>query len=281
MAESTLMDLLQNSHLGHKTERCDHYNPNCLFSIQRTFGRADLHLGDNLPFFGVDIWTSYEFSWLNPNGLPCIAMLELYVPCTSPSIIESKALKLYLNSFSQTTYPNSEAVKALLIQDLSASAGSEIGLQLYSPAQFAECVKRQQFNGICIDEQEVIITDYHINESYLLQASKEIVSEKLFSLLFRSNCPVTNQPDWASISIAYSGPKIDRAGLLRYLVSFRNHTGFHEQCVEKIFCDISKYCQPKQLSVYGRFTRRGGIDTNPFRTSEAAAIAPLIRDFRQ
>lgn len=267
--------------LGKKTEYANQYDPSLLQPVPRSLNRNDLNLGDELPFLGCDIWTLYELSWLNDKGLPQVAIGEVAIPATSANLIESKSFKLYLNSFNQTRFADWAEVQACLQKDLSACAGESVQVEVKSLATYtAQPIVTMQ--GECIDDQDIEISSYDFDDTLLAEASSdEIVEETLHSHLLKSNCLITNQPDWGSVEIAYRGPKIAREALLRYIVSFREHNEFHEQCVERIFTDISRYCHPEHLTVLARYTRRGGLDINPFRSSHQAAPANNQRMARQ
>ncbi|MGC9422559.1 NADPH-dependent 7-cyano-7-deazaguanine reductase QueF [Vibrio sp.] len=267
--------------LGKKTDYTHRYDPHLLQPVPRRLNREQLKLGESLPFTGCDIWTLYELSWLNKKGLPQVAIGEVMIPATSINLIESKSFKLYLNSLNQTQFSSWQAVQECLSQDLSQCAGEAVSVQLYPLAHYThQPIATMQ--GECIDEQDIIITDYQFNPDTLCHAvSSEIVEETLHSHLLKSNCLITNQPDWGSIEITYRGPQIHREALLRYIVSFREHNEFHEQCVERIFTDICRYCHPEQLTVLARYTRRGGLDINPFRSTHHAAPAHNLRMARQ
>ncbi|QXO16690.1 NADPH-dependent 7-cyano-7-deazaguanine reductase QueF [Vibrio ostreae] len=267
--------------LGKTTEYANQYDPSLLQPVPRSLNRDDLNLGDTLPFQGCDIWTLYELSWLNDNGLPQVAIGEVAIPATSANLIESKSFKLYLNSFNQTRFADWHSVQQCLVKDLSACAGESVTVDVKPLSAYtAQPIVTMQ--GECIDEQDIAITRYDFDASLLNGASSdEIVEETLHSHLLKSNCLITNQPDWGSVEIAYRGPKIDREALLRYIVSFREHNEFHEQCVERIFTDITRYCKPESLTVQARYTRRGGLDINPFRSTQQAAPAHNQRMARQ
>ncbi|ELV8647192.1 NADPH-dependent 7-cyano-7-deazaguanine reductase QueF [Vibrio fluvialis] len=267
--------------LGKKTEYANQYDPSLLQPVPRSLNRNDLNLGNELPFLGCDIWTLYELSWLNDKGLPQVAIGEVAIPATSANLIESKSFKLYLNSFNQTRFADWAEVQACLQKDLSACAGESVQVEVKSLAAYtAQPIVTMQ--GECIDDQDIEISSYDFDDTLLAEASSdEIVEETLHSHLLKSNCLITNQPDWGSVEIAYRGPKIDREALLRYIVSFREHNEFHEQCVERIFTDISRYCHPEHLTVLARYTRRGGLDINPFRSSHQTAPANNQRMARQ
>ncbi len=253
--------------LGQKTDYQEHYSPELLQPVPRSLNRDDLNLGDTLPFTGFDIWTLYELSWLNNKGLPQVAIGEVRLPADSPNLIESKSFKLYLNSFNQTKFEHWQNVADTLAKDLSACAGKDVDVTILPLSEFNE-EKITAMGGTNIDNQDIEITDYSFNPDILIDAADgEIVEETLHSDLLKSNCLITNQPDWGSVRISYCGKKINQEKLLRYIVSFRRHNEFHEQCVERIFIDIMKYCAPERLTVYARYTRRGGLDINPYRTN--------------
>ncbi|MFB9133464.1 NADPH-dependent 7-cyano-7-deazaguanine reductase QueF [Vibrio olivae] len=256
--------------LGQKTDYASEYDPSLLQPVPRSLNRDDLDLGESLPFKGCDIWTLYELSWLNQHGLPQVAVGEVTIPATSAHLIESKSFKLYLNSFNQTRFDDWQQVEKTLTDDLSVCAGEPVKVVLNHVQHYTQqpIVTMQ---GECIDEQDIEIADYQFNPAYLENAtSDQQVTESLHSHLLKSNCLITNQPDWGSVEIQYQGRKINREALLRYIVSFREHNEFHEQCVERIFTDIMKYCQPTSLTVYARYTRRGGLDINPYRSTQQA-----------
>ncbi|CAJ0993195.1 NADPH-dependent 7-cyano-7-deazaguanine reductase QueF [Pantoea sp. Nvir] len=278
--------LLSNLTLGKKiTSYHNKYNPSLLQAVQRSLGRTSLDFTlDLLPFFtGADIWTLYELSWLNSKGVPQIAVGEVVLEATSEYFIESKSFKLYLNSFNQTCFDNWSKVRKILERDLSTCAQDKVRVTLFHLSE----VENQhicKFSGSCIDEQDLTITDYNLKSRYLADAvaELEIVEETLFSNLLKSNCPITQQPDWGSVMIHYKGMRINREALLRYLVSFRLHNEFHEQCVERIFTDVLHFCQPEYLTVYARYTRRGGLDINPWRSNSNVPFTPgLSRLARQ
>lgn len=262
--------------LGKSTEYKDKYNPQLLFAIPRTEARAQLGLSSELPFIGNDRWNCYEISWLDNMGKPRVALGVLDFQATSPHIVESKSVKLYLNSLNMCRFESVQAVETTIAEDLTTAVGQAVKVQLITDLSSGHF---QLPPGICIDDRPTRITNYSPQPGYLF-TTDQIASEKLYSNLLKTNCPVTGQPDWATIVIFYSGQKIDRDGLLRYLISFREESGFHENCVERIFTDISRRCEPDRLSVYGGFTRRGGIDINPFRSSTEQA-SPDSRFLRQ
>lgn len=254
--------------LGKATSYSSQYDPGLLCPIPRRLKRDELGLPLELPFRGVDIWNAYELSWLTAQGMPVVAMGEFRIPCESTNLIESKSLKLYLNSFNQTRCADFTSVRDLLCQDLSAAAGAPVAVRLDKAGDF----RKQAFAllpGDCLDDLALDIDSYSLDQSLLAGAAdpRRQVAETLHSHLLKSNCLVTNQPDWGSVLIRYRGAKIDREALLRYLISFRQHNEFHEQCVERIFSDLMRFCQPQQLTVYARYTRRGGLDINPYRSN--------------
>ena len=254
--------------LGKPTAYQDRYDPTLLQAVPRSLNREPLALyPDSLPFHGADIWTLYELSWLNAKGVPQVAVGEVMLQADSINLIESKSFKLYLNSFNQTRFADWGEVRQTLERDLSACAQGEVSVALFRLAEI-EGQPIGQFSGDCIDEQDISIDDYQFNAEHLADAAGEdIVEETLVSHLLKSNCLITHQPDWGSVQIRYRGPRINRAALLRYLISFRQHNEFHEQCVERIFNDVQRFCQPETLTVYARYTRRGGLDINPWRSN--------------
>lgn len=256
---------LQGLSLGQQSAYISQYTPSLLQPVPRSLNRDDLGLRGELPFQGCDVWTLYELSWLNAKGKPVVAIGEVFVPATSPNLIESKSFKLYLNSFNQTRCDSLEAVQALLVQDLSGCAGSPVSVTLFTLDQAPHQIA--QLPGECIDNLDIEVDGYEFDATLLQGAAgREIVEETLHSHLLKSNCLVTSQPDWGSVVIHYRGPRLDREKLLRYLISFRQHNEFHEQCIERIFTDLKHFCAPEQLTVHARYTRRGGLDINPFRS---------------
>ena len=272
----------EQSALGKNSNYTSQYDPGLLFPMSRDPKRAELGLGATLPFFGMDIWTAYEVSWLNLRGKPQIALATFSVPADSPNIIESKSFKLYLNSFNQTRLADSEAIGALLRKDISSGFGATVQVKLVLPEGFVN-VACGELTGLSLDRLDIEVTDY-LPDPALLRCDLDSapVTETLVSNLLKSNCLVTGQPDWGSIQIRYVGPAIDQEGLLKYLIGFRNHNEFHEQCVERIFMDILSQCQPQKLSVYARYTRRGGLDINPWRCNYSSSEPPsLLKNARQ
>ncbi|QBH95630.1 NADPH-dependent 7-cyano-7-deazaguanine reductase QueF [Limnobaculum zhutongyuii] len=256
--------------LGKETAYIDHYDASLLQPVPRSLNRDPLGLSATaLPFHGADIWTLYELSWLNSRGLPQVAVGEVHIDANSINLVESKSFKLYLNSFNQTSLDSWEDVQQVLTRDLSLCAQGNVSVKLFRLEQLTgESIGA--FDGECIDDQPIEITHYDFDDKLLERATEKdtpLVEETLVSHLLKSNCLITHQPDWGSVEIRYRGPQINREALLRYIVSFRHHNEFHEQCVERIFNDIQRYCHPESLSVYARYTRRGGLDINPYRTN--------------
>lgn len=275
---------MNHNPLGQQTEYVSVYSPQLLFPISRAESRHLLGLGEALPFFGVDIWTGYELSWLDGKGKPVVAVAEFFIPCTSEFIVESKSFKLYLNSFNQSRLGTVADVESLIAKDLSLVTNADVRVvikQLASPSDvLSHLDKIAEVQGYLLDELDVEIDTYHPTPE-LLATEEVLVEECLISHLLKTNCPVTGQPDWASIVVRYKGNKIQRESLLRYIISFREHQDFHEHCVERIFSDIAQVCKPELLTVYARYTRRGGLDINPFRSSVEGAQPDLLRLIRQ
>ena len=269
------------SPLGKAVDYGQAYDPSLLFPIARASQRALLGLGDELPFVGVDFWNAYELSWLDGRGKPRVALAEFRVPAASPNIIESKSFKLYLGSYAQSRFGDTDSLRAQLIRDLSDAAGAPVSVVL-TPAASANAALIETLEGDVIDDLPIEITHYGPPRPDFLSSDPELrTDEVLVSHLLKSNCPVTGQPDWASLQIRYAGPRIARDGLLRYLVSYRNHSDFHEQCVERIFMDVWTRCKPIKLTVYARYTRRGGLDINPFRATPGLPLPGNPRTARQ
>jgi 7-cyano-7-deazaguanine reductase len=255
---------LAGAPLGKPTAYPEHYDATLLYPIARAVERERLGLRSTLPFSGADLWTAYELSWVNGSGRPQIAIGRFRVPADSPSIVESKSLKLYLGSFAQESIANAGELLRRIAGDLRRACGAPVDVELVSASRFA-ALPVAELPGESIDALDVSIAA-HAPDAAVLRADTVIAEESLRSALFKSRCPVTGQPDFGDVLIRYRGPRIDRASLLRYLVSFRTHAAFHESCVERIFVDIKQRCAPERLTVYARFTRRGGIDINPFRS---------------
>lgn len=264
--------------LGREVAYPSHYDPGLLFPIARTLGRSEIGVDADtpLPFIGHDRWHAYELSWLDTRGKPVVATATLDIPATAPCLIESKSLKLYLNSLNAARFAGADEVRDTLIADLSRAADAPVRVVFGLPP-FAV-----SDDAVSIDTLDIDVDDYGPpNAAHLAIDGDAVVTETLQSALLKSNCPVTGQPDWASVRIAYRGAKIDRAGLLRYLVSFRDHAEFHEQCVERIFIDLLARCRPQTLSVDARYTRRGGLDINPWRATPGVPAPHAGRDERQ
>lgn len=258
---------LKNLVLGQKTNYPKKYDATLLQAIPRSLNRSEIDIDKSQPFTGADLWTCYEVAWLNQKGFPCLAIAEIIVDCQSANLIESKSLKLYLNSFNQHKFASLEIVEQIILKDLQNALQGKISVKLKKLQEFDNS-PIAQLSGICIDDQDLEITNFDFDPNILKGvASGEIVTETLSSNLLKSNCLITNQPDWGSVIIRYKGKKLDQEKLLKYLISFRNHNEFHEHCVERIFCDLLKFANPSKLTVYARYTRRGGIEINPFRSN--------------
>lgn len=281
------MNLPEHSQLGKASAYVDQYDASLLFPIPRAGKRLEIGVSGTPPFFGADLWTAFELSWLNLRGKPQVALAHFTVPCESPNIVESKSFKLYLNSFNNTRFADATEVQARLRADISEAAwrgeaqASTVGVRLLLPELFDQ-EQVHELDGLNLDRLDVECTRYTPAPDFLTAAfDEQPVSEVLTSNLLKSNCLVTGQPDWGSVRISYSGPQIDQEGLLQYLVSFRNHNEFHEQCVERIFMDLWTRCKPAKLTVFARYTRRGGLDINPFRTSHPQGLPANVRTARQ
>jgi len=277
----------EESQLGKPAPYVDQYDPSQLFPLSRLPKRVELGLHGTVPFFGADLWTAFELSWLTPRGKPQVAIAHITIPCETPNIIESKSFKLYLNSFTNTQFASVDEVRARIRADVGeavwrgAPSQSSVGVRILMPDQF-DREPVQELDGLSLDRLDIECTQYTPAPELLAAAfDEQPVEEVLTSNLLKSNCLVTGQPDWGSVQIRYSGPQIDQGGLLQYLVSFRNHNEFHEQCVERIFMDVWTRCKPTKLAVYARYTRRGGLDINPFRTSHPMSPPANVRTARQ
>ena len=272
------------SPLGKPTEYRSDYAPELLYPIPRQLKRAELGIAAGTqPFVGADIWNAYELSWLNPRGKPVVAVGSFRIPADSPNLIESKSFKLYLNSFNQTVFADLAAVVTTLQRDLSAAAGAPVTAKIEDLRGRPQNVIEYP-QGIALDELDIDCTDYQPMPELLSTVNApetEKTEETLYSHLLKSNCLVTGQPDWGMLVVRYRGPAIDREGLLRYVVSFRAHNEFHEQCVERVFCDLMARCRPQELAVWARYTRRGGLDINPFRASHAGLRPDEAMEVRQ
>jgi len=276
-----MSDLLKDTPLGRQSEYIDTYTPALLYPVPRWDAREGLELEmDGLPFHGVDVWHAYELSWLDARGKPVVMMAEFRVPCNSRCIIESKSFKLYLNSFANSRFDGVRQVAQLLEKDLSDCAQGPVEVALSSLEDAAKAPWIDTRGGELIDRLELDINQYDYDPALLAVEQGAERHEQLVSHLLRSRCPVTGQPDWATLIVRYTGAPISPASLLRYIVSLRNHEGFHEQIIERVFVDVMARCQPRQLTVYGRFTRRGGLDINPFR-SNFEELPVSLRTVRQ
>ncbi len=268
------------SELGKKSDYESAYNPNRLYPIPRAAKRQEIGINSNkLPFYGFDCWNHYEVSWLNDKGKPMVGIAEIIYDCRSPKLIESKSLKLYFNSFNNTKISSIDTLEFMIKRDLEKRIEVDVVVRIVTLDK-ANAFNIQALKGESIDELDVECSVYLVEPAFL-EVEEGEVSETLCSDLLKSNCLVTNQPDWGSVQITYTGKKISREGLLKYLVSFRNHNEFHEQCIERIFVDIMHKCKPTSLTVYGRYTRRGGLDINPYRSTEQTAFAGNLRLIRQ
>ena len=266
--------------LGQAVAYRDTYAPELLFPIERQLKRNELNIAAGaLPFVGEDLWNAYELSWLDARGKPVVALGEFRVPAGSPRLIESKSLKLYLNSFNQQRCAAVDEVRATIARDLSVAAGAAVGVVLL-PLHERPQRRLDYPQGRCVDDLEIDIDRYQPSPEVLRACGAE-VEETLYSHLLKSNCLVTGQPDWGTLVVRYRGPAIDREALLRYVVSFRAHNEFHEQCVERVFCDLMARCRPRELAVWARYTRRGGLDINPFRASRAGLLPDEAMEVRQ
>ena len=282
------MNTPEQSQLGKASAYADQYDPCLLFPIPRSGKREEIGISGALPFFGADLWTAFELSWLNARGKPQVALAHFTIPCETPHIIESKSFKLYLNSFNNSRFDSLEAVQERLREDVNealwrgaAVRQSSASVRVIAQDAF-ELQKVQELQGLNLDRLDIECSDYTPRPD-LLKADHDNppVTETLVSHLLKSNCLVTGQPDWGSVQISYTGAAIDQESLLRYIVSFRNHNEFHEQCVERIFMDLWTRCKPIKLTVYARYTRRGGLDINPLRTSHPMALPQNVRTARQ
>ncbi|MFV0680647.1 NADPH-dependent 7-cyano-7-deazaguanine reductase QueF [Ottowia sp.] len=278
---------LHDSALGKATAYVDQYEPGLLFSIARAPQRAQIGITGQPRFFGADLWTAFELSWLNPRGKPQVAIAHITVPCESTHMVESKSFKLYLNSFSGTRFAGADEVRQRIQADVNAAiwqgraVQASAGVRLVAPDLFDQ-QPIHELDGLNLDRLDIECTHEQPAPELLVAAfDEQPVEETLTSRLLKSNCPVTGQPDWGSLQIRYTGPQIEQGGLLRYIVSFRRHNDFHEHCAERVFTDIWQHCRPTKLVVYARYTRRGGLDINPWRTSHPGPIPANVRTARQ
>lgn len=267
----------EQSALGKKAQYDSHYNPDLLFPLSRQPNRVAIGVSEPLPFFGVDVWNHYEVSWLNEKGRPIAALAEITYGCDSKNIIESKSMKLYFNSFNNSAFKDVQTVETTVKKDLDARlGGSSVSVRITPLSAFSEHPLARSFTGIYLDDLDIDCSEYHVNPNFLF-IENEAVAETLCSDLLKSNCLVTNQPDWCSVQITYKGQKINHEGLLRYIVSFRNDNEFHEQCIEKIFMHLLMRCRPVELTVCGRSTRRGGLDINSCRSTHPIDLSRIPR----
>lgn len=264
--------------LGKQTQYAANYAPDLLYPIPRKMARSQIGLGKKLPFYGYDIWNAYDLSWLNSKGKPEVGIGEFIIPCDSENLIESKSFKLYLDSFNGTKFSSIAEVQNTLANDLSNNIKAEVMVNIKSINNYAEGLRN--FSGINLDEYDIACNEYQINPDFLFTENAD-AGETLYSHILKSNCPVTGQPDFGSVSISYQGEKINHQGLLKYIVSFRDHNEFHEACAERIFMDILNKCAPKKLTVFARYSRRGGLDINPLRTNNKDFCLNNQRLYRQ
>ena len=265
--------------LGKETQYVFHYDKSLIFPIERSGNRERLNMpsqmvAGGLPFYGQDVWTAFELSWLNKKGKPQVAIAEFIIPADSKNIVESKSFKLYLNSFNQTKLQDISELKQLLQVDLSEGFGAEVKVNLCDVNEFP---LGKSDIGLNIDDLDIEVQHYEPNAQLLQVDENELVTETINSHLLKSNCPVTGQPDWATVVISYKGSKIDHAAFLKYIISYRNHDDFHEHCVEQIFCDLLNAGTCEELTVTARYTRRGGLDINPTRSLQAIDASKVIQ----
>jgi 7-cyano-7-deazaguanine reductase len=271
---------LAKTELGKKAVYDFHYNPKKLFPVTRAGRRAEIGIHEKLPFFGYDLWNHYEVSWLNEKGKPIVGIAEVVYGCDTPCLIESKSMKLYFNSFNNTPFNDVKAVEAALTKDLTEKTGAPVEVNVTTVNAFKEEKVVRGFSGTNLDELDIACTVYMVDPS-LLKTEGEVVEETLCSDLLKSNCLVTGQPDWGSIQITYKGKKINHESLLRYIVSFRDHTEFGEHCIERIFMNLLNYCKPEELTIYISYTRRGGLDINFARSTKPVKREKQSRICRQ
>ena len=272
-------DTLEHAPLGRESAYPEQYDAGLLYPIPRAANRAPLGIEEGkLPFVGEDEWHAFEVSWLNSRGKPIVAVARFRLPADSPNLIESKSWKLYLNSLNQTRFDSREAVQRVIVRDLAAAAGADVSVELLGVDDIA--LAPQRLPGECLDDLDIDISDYTPSAAHLA-VSEEVVEETLYSHLLKSNCPVTGQPDWGSVLIRYKGSKIDREGLLRYLIGYRQHQDFHEHCVEHIFTDLMQQVKPEELLVLARYVRRGGLDISPWRATPGLTPPSPLRLARQ
>lgn len=272
-------ETLMEAPLGRESAYPEAYDPDLLYPIPRAANRAALDIDETgLPFVGEDEWHAFEVSWLNERGKPVVAVARFRLPACSPNLIESKSWKLYLNSFNQARFAHRDDVIARLTQDLAGAAKAPVSVELFDVD--ADALAPQQLPGECLDALDIEVSDYTPSADHLT-TGEQVVEETLYSHLLKSNCPVTGQPDWGSVMIRYKGPKIEREGLLRYLIGYRQHQDFHEHCVEHIFTDLMQRTKPAELLVLARYVRRGGLDISPWRATYGLAPPSPLRLARQ
>jgi len=275
-----MKDFLPDCPLGKAVAYRSRYAPDLLFPIDRQPKRVEIGLGPTLPFVGEDLWNAYELSWLDARGKPVVALGTFRFPCDSPRLVESKSLKLYLNTFNQESFRETVTVRERIAADLSAACGAPVIVDI-QPLNDRPIRRFAYPSGTLLDELDVEISNYHYDPALLHCDAGTETTETLHSHLLKSNCLVTGQPDWATVIVKYTGTPVSHEALLRYIVSFRCHNEFHEQCVERIFCDILSRCHPRRLAVTARYTRRGGLDINPFRSSAASPFPQNVFEVRQ
>ncbi|MBB3140233.1 NADPH-dependent 7-cyano-7-deazaguanine reductase QueF [Halomonas organivorans] len=272
-------ETLAEAPLGRESAYPEQYDAGLLYPIPRAANRAPLGIEEGaLPFVGEDEWHAFEVSWLNARGKPIVAVARFRLPADSPRLIESKSWKLYLNGFNQTRFASQDEVQATMARDLAAAAGAAVSVELLGVDDAVLAPRR--LPGECIDDRDIEVEDYTPSPEQLI-VGDEIVEETLHSHLLKSNCPVTGQPDWGSVMIRYRGPRLDRDGLLRYLIGYRQHQDFHEHCVEHIFMDVMEKARPERLLVLARYVRRGGLDISPWRGTPGERPPTPLRLSRQ
>lgn len=268
MSSTTEIEILRDSDLGKTVPYDPYYNPDRLFGVSRKATREELGIDPaKLPFYGFDYWNNYELSWLNPLGKPMVAIAEIAYECDSPNIVESKSMKLYFHSFNNTKFESPAAVEEVIKKDFQRILHADINVRVNLIDSIGAETVYRGFEGKNLDTLEVECSVYQVEPAFLFTEEQD-TEEAVYSHLLKSNCLITHQPDWGSVQIIYKGKKINHEGLLKYIVSYRNHNEFHEQCIERIFMDIMRRCSPEELTVHGRYTRRGGIDINPYRSTK-------------
>ena len=264
--------------LGRQTPVVESYSPDLLYPISRTVGREQIAPVGTLPFTGTDLWHAYEMSWLDTAGKPVTFVGRFAIPASSPNMVESKSFKLYLNSLNNTRFESTVQVRDMIKHDVAEVVGSDVELQLLAVDDAS--LAGAELEGFCLDDLDAGLPAAEPAAEMLEVHGAAHAEEKLYTHLLRSLCPVTGQPDWASVWIHYSGPLLVRESLLRYIIAYRSHQEFHEQCVERMFCHITQRLAPDFLHIQAFYTRRGGLDINPFRSTDPTA-RPLPRLNRQ